>query len=189
MWGILPSITEMWKTFPSTFSMLKAPDPLFLSAFFPFLQFKAMEKQHQCQNAMKDWQQLVMEQSELCSSTCSAMVHKWERRHPEMPCWCSLRTGSSRFPPDSVLDNYQHFRGGDMWNGCALPSVWLGIFNGVEITQFLSCWSFPTTLQLLMVLLKFLSPTKAHLVQVILKAWINQIGPQPAQDIGGTWDV
>lgn len=64
----------------------------------------------------------------------------------------------------SVLDNYQHFRGGEMWNDCALPSVWLGIFNGIEITQFRSCWSFPTMLQLLMVFLKLFSPTKAHLV-------------------------
>ncbi|RLW10444.1 hypothetical protein DV515_00001859 [Chloebia gouldiae] len=41
-------------------------------------RFKAMEKQHRCQNVMKAWQQLVMEtafmeQSEQCPSTSSAL--------------------------------------------------------------------------------------------------------------------
>lgn len=40
-----------------------------------------------------------------------------------------------------------------MWNDCALPCVGLGTFNGIGITQFLSCWSFSTALQLLVALL------------------------------------
>jgi len=62
--------------------MLKTPDAhLTCSAFFTLIQFKAMEKQYQCQIVMKDWQQLVMKvafikQSEQFPSTCSAMIHK-----------------------------------------------------------------------------------------------------------------
>lgn len=79
------------KSLPFHLLDAEGPKSTFLSAFFPLLQFKAKEKQHQCQNAMKDWQQLSMEvapmeQSERCSSICSAMVHKGGRRHPEMCC-------------------------------------------------------------------------------------------------------
>lgn len=64
------------------------------------------------------------------------------------------------------------------------------VFNGIEITPFPSCWSFPTTLQLLIVLLKLfsLSPGMGD-ATCSLKAWINQIGPEPAQGIGGTCDA
>lgn len=49
-----------------------------------------------------------------------------------------------------------------MWGDCGLPSVGMGIFNEIEIMQFLSYWSFSTALQLLMVLKFFSPPTKAQ---------------------------
>ena len=65
----------------------------------------------------------------------------------------------------------------------------MGIFNEIEITQFLSYWSFSTALQLLMVLLSSSLLLQRHKVTpgindptYSLKAWvIRRIGPQPAQ--------
>lgn len=180
------------------FHILNAEDPwsTFHSAFFTFLQFGKTTRVSNCHEGLAAachrsgfpgavWAVFFNLQchgtqmrEETPRNVLLELFGNRIFRTPFNHCWTWL----------VLQDNYQHFRGGDMWNDCALPSVWLCIFNGIEVTQFLSCWPFSTTVinGIFKVLLSYKSTAGMGEPTCSLKAWLNQRGPQPAQGIGGT---
>lgn len=177
--------------------MLKAPYQLFSLPSFPFCSSKQRKNNTSVKMPWRTgssfpWKWLPW--SSLSGVLQSAVP--WYTKEGGDTLKCVVSALREQDLPDSLQpvlqDNYQHFRGGDMWNDCALPPEWFGIFNGIEITQFLSCWSFPDISvinSIFKVVLSYKGTAGIGDPTCSLKAWINQIGPQAAQGFGGTRDV
>lgn len=191
MWGILPSITKVCKTF----HILNAQDPWCSLYSLCFLHPASVQS-----NA------ITIPVSN-CHEGPATACHKSGFHQAVWAVFFNLQCHDTQIreeTPRNVLlalfgnrifwtprnqfqtwlvlqDNYQQFRGGDMWSDCGLPSVGMGIINEIETARFLGYWLLSTALQLLMVLLSsslLLQRRKStpgiNGPACSLKAWVNQ---------------